>query len=267
MKLAIALEQLCHDQEKCSRRTIERVMMSSHVESSLSHFHRPPALVLAIFLVLLLSPVLAQSGPGSGVTASAPTEALRPVLSQVGEAIAGLNVPRWKAPGEVRTVTQRDIDSIQRDLSTTLPPLMQKANTPPASAAAYFAVYRNIDALYDVLLRVSETAVLAGSQNDATTTQAALSSLETARHNLGDAILAVAESQEQELGNLRAAEAARAAAVLVAPVPATKTVVDDGPATTPKPAPRKAKKKAATPPPAAPAAPPPSAAPATAPQN
>lgn len=242
------------------RRTIGRVMMFAHVEVSMNQFRRRPVPVLAILLVSLLSPVLAQSGPAPGANASAsptpaPTESLRPALSQVGEAIAGLNVPRWKAPSEVRTVTQRDIDSIQHDLTSTLPPLLEKANTPPASVASYFAVYRNIDALYDVLLRVSETAVLAGSQNDATTTQAALSSLETARRNLGDAILAVADSHEQELGSLRAAEAARASAAAAAPAPATKTVVDDGPETpAKKPSTKKTKKKPAPPPSTAPAA-------------
>jgi len=228
--------------------------MFARLKDPLHYFRRQSIAVSAILLLSLVAPGLAQSGPPpetsvSPALAPAPTEALHPALSQVAEAIAGLNVPRWKAPSEVRTVTQRDIDSIQRDLTSTLPPLLEKANTPPASVASYFAVYRNIDALYDVLLRVSETAVLAGSQNDAATTQAALSSLETARRNLGDAILTVAVSHEAELVDLRAAEAARTAAAAPPPAPATKTVVDDGPATTTKkPAPRKPKKKPAVPP-------------------
>ena len=199
---------------------------------------------------------IGQSAPAAN---PAPAEALRPVLSQVNQAVAGLNVSRWKAPGEVRSVTQRDIDSIQRDIGSTLPPLLEKANTPPVSVASCFAVYRNIDALYDVLLRVSETATLAGSQSDATSMQTALSSLEAARRDLGDSILSVADSREQELVTLRAAAAAQAAAAAAAPVPEKKTVVEDGPETTSKKAPpAKHKKKPSTSQAADPSAPSPS---------
>jgi len=184
--------------------------------------------------------------------AVAPTEAIRPTLNHIHEVLAGLNVSRWKAPGEVRSVTQRDIDSIQHDIASTLPPLLDQAAAPAASVASYFAVYRNIDALYDVLLRVSETATLAGSQSDADTLQGTLTSLESSRRNLGDAILTSATNQEQELTALRAA-VARAAAETVKPVPTTKTVVEDGPApssTTASTAKKKKKPTTATNPPA-----------------
>ncbi len=189
-------------------------------------------LLAACSLPMRAQSTAVSAGAPVSTVAAAPTEALRPVLDHIGETLAGLNVSRWKAPGEVRSVTQRDIDSIQRDLSSSLPPLLNQANTQPPSLASYFAVYRNIDALYDVLLRVSETATLAGPQNDITSLQSGLASLEAARRDLGDAILKVAGSQEQELVSLRtaAAEAAAAAAAAKATAPPTKTVVDDGPA-------------------------------------
>ncbi|AXC13563.1 hypothetical protein ACPOL_4288 [Acidisarcina polymorpha] len=122
--------------------------------------------------------------------------------------------------------------------------------------ASYFAVYRNIDALYDVLLRVSETATLAGSQTDGSNLQGALSSLEGARRDLGDAISQLAVTHEQELANLRSAAEAAAAAAVAKPAAPTKTVVDDGPTASAKSAPsaKKKKKLASEPPPnAAPA--------------
>ncbi len=189
----------------------------------------------------------APAAPQSAAPPAAPTEAARPALNRVSEAVAGLNVSRWKAPGEVRSVTQRDIDSIQRDIASTLPPLLDRAAAQTASVAAYFAVYRNIDALYDVLLRVSETATLAGSQSDADTLQRAQTGLEGARRALGDAILAAANNQERDLTDLRAVAAQAAAAEAAKPVPPTKTVVVDGPATPSKPtASAKKKKKAAS---------------------
>jgi hypothetical protein len=194
----------------------------------------------------------------STISAPAPTEALRPVLNHIHETLAGLSVSRWKAPGEVRSVTQRDIDSIQNDLSSTLPPLLSQANTPPPSVAGYFAVYRNIDAVYDVLLRVSETATLAGPQNDATNLQDALANLESARRSLGDAIIQTATNQQQELSSLHTAVAeaeAAAAAAAAKAAPPTKTVVDDGPASAPKSSSTSKRKKKAVPAPTATAPP------------
>jgi hypothetical protein len=186
----------------------------------------------------------AQTATPSPAAAVAPTEALRPTLSRINEVLASLTVGRWKAPGEVRAVAQRDIDSIQRDIASTLPPLLDQAAAPAPSVAAYFAVFRNIDALYDVLLRVSETATLAGPQSDADALQGALTSLEGSRRSLGDAILSAASDQEREINALRQAAAQAAAAEAAKPVaPPTKTVVVDGPAASSKTASTAKKKK------------------------
>jgi hypothetical protein len=101
---------------------------------------------------------------------------------------------------------------------------------------AAFAVYRNVDALYDTLLRVVLTANLAATDQEATSLQAALATLESARGTLGDSILNASQSQQAQLLQVRTA-LAHTATVQRAPV--TTTVVDDGPAET------KAKKKTA----------------------
>lgn len=203
-----------------------------------------PGLTLLAAALTLLAHAVAQN-PASA------TEAIRPALTQTSETLAGLTVSRWKAPGDVRSATQRDIDSIQRDLSSTLPPLMDQAGAAPGSVAAAFAVYRNIDALYDVLLRVAETATLAGSQADAANLENALSSLESARRDLGNSILQSATTHDQELTQARAELAqAKAAAATAAAAPPKKTVVDDGPEPSAKPSAKPKKKKTA------PAAPP-----------
>ncbi len=171
-----------------------------------------------------------------------PTEALRPVLVQVSQSVANVNVNRWKAPGDVKSSTAGDMESIQRDLTTTLPPLLDAAAGSPGSTAASFAVYRNIDALYDVLLRVSQTAVMAGAQNDAVGLQSTLDNLQSARKDLGSSIMDLANAHDQELARLRTAAAA-AARVATPPPPPAKNVIDDGPQ---KPTPSRRKKKPAT---------------------
>jgi len=103
-----------------------------------------------------------------------------------------------------------------------------------------FAVYRNVDALYDVLLRVSETAQLAGASADGRALEEQRSALESSRTQLGAALLQSAQAQDAEVTQLRSTASTAAAAK-----PAAKTVVDDGPAA---PKPVKRTRKPAPPP-------------------
>jgi hypothetical protein len=175
--------------------------------------------------------------------------ALGNALQQVSIASAHLrraldstNVSKWKAPGDVRQTTMSDVDSMQRDVSGTLPDLINTALADPSKVSPAFAVYRNVDALYDVLLRVSETAQLAGS-NDARLLEEQRSTLEESRTQLGAALLQSAQAQDAEVIHLRST------AVAAPPPPAaTKTVIDDGPAT--KATPKKRVHKPAPKPPA-----------------
>jgi hypothetical protein len=86
-----------------------------------------------------------------------------------------------------------------------------------------------VDALYDVLLRVSETAQLAGASRDASMLEDQRTALEDSRRQLGAALLQSAQAQDAEVVHLRST----AAPAAPAPPPA-KTVIDDGPAIKPK---------------------------------
>jgi hypothetical protein len=150
-------------------------------------------------------------------------------IAHLRQALDSVNVSKWKAPGEVRHTTQSDVYSMQRDVSDTLPPLINTALADPAKVSPAFAVYRNVDALYDVLLRVSETAQLAGASSDASLLEDQRSALEDARTQLGAALLQSAQAQDTEVIHLRTMAVAPPP-----PAPAAKTVIDDGPAAQPK---------------------------------
>lgn len=182
------------------------------------------ALMLSFF-ALMESSQAQQSQPAPA--AQKVSDLLHPALNQVSQAIVSLNISRWKAPGEVRAATQQNVDSIQRDLNNTLPGLLAAADAAPETVSAVFPVYRNIDALYDVLLRVSQTAMLAAPDNEAGSVTSALSKLESARNDLGNAILTTSKNNEAEAAKLQAA-IQQAAAAKAAEPPKT-TIVDDGP--------------------------------------
>lgn len=191
----------------------------------------PRRVLCATTAVLSLSALLcfSQTGPQSPPEPAAQkaSDLLHPALNQVSQAIVALNISRWKAPGEVRSATQQNVDSIQRDLNNTLPGLLATADAAPGTVSAVFPVYRNIDALYDVLLRISETAMLAAPENEANSVNNALGKLESARGELGNAILTASKNNEDETVKLRAA-IQQAAAAKAAEPPKT-TIVDDGP--------------------------------------
>ncbi len=162
--------------------------------------------------------------------------ALGNALQQVSIAAAHLRraldtitISKWKAPGDVRQTTGNDVDSMQRDVTGTLPGLINTALADPAKVSPAFSVYRNVDALYDVLLRVSETAQLAGASRDAALLEDQRAALEDGRTKLGAALLQSAQAQDAEVVHLRAN-----AAPAAPPPPPAKTVVDDGAVTKPK---------------------------------
>ncbi len=185
----------------------------------------------------------AQPAPGGAVPAFSMAD-LRPALANVQNAITAANVGRWKVSSEARGNAQQDIGSMQRDLSTTLPGLMTTAesasggngSTPLAPA---FAVFRNLDALYDVLLRVTEAAATGAPEFDAKNLEAARASLESGRARLGAWLLQAITAQDAQLTQA----ANMAARPPAAPAPPSKIIVEDGPQ---NPKPRK--KKAAAPP-------------------
>ena len=210
---------------------------------------------------LIFSLVVAFAGAQTAPPPAAavpPSAMLQQSLAEIQGSTSALNIGKWKAPGSVRQAAQEDIDSIQRDLGTTLPGLLAQADAAPASLPPTFAVYRNIDALYDVLLRVSETADLAAPSNEAASVATCLQKLETARSQLGDSIVRISQRNEAQMMALAAAVRAEKSD---SAAHRRETVVDDGPA---KSAERKTRRKPSTKKPAA--KPAPGATPSGAPQ-
>jgi hypothetical protein len=207
-----------------------------------------PVACIAVLLAACRISYAQQPTPAAAPQPTIPSSSIvQPAMTEVERSISALNISRWKAPGQVKSAAQQDTGSIQRDLSDTLPGLLSKADAAPTTVPPAFVVYRNIDALYDVLLRVSETASLAAPQGESDALFSSLNKLEAARSQLGDAILNASQQREDQIVKLEASVRAAAAAQAQAPQPKT-TVVDDG---TAPPSPAKKKKKPAAKPPAA----------------
>ena len=168
----------------------------------------PRAVFLASILVGPLALHAAQSpAPGAAppaAAAPAPTasETLKPALVGVLQTLGSLKLDKWKR-GSVREEAGSNIDTIQRDLEQTLPPLLKAADAAPTTISKVLPVTRNIDAIYDVLVHVFEAARVSAPGDQIAQLQQAMDSLEKARIKFGNHLQDTAEAQEKSLVDLR----------------------------------------------------------------
>jgi hypothetical protein len=115
-----------------------------------------------------------------------------------------MNTERWKASSAVRDEAESNLRSIERDVETTLPPLLVAADGAPDSPAKTLPAYRNVEALYDVLLRLEAAGQLAAPREQASALEQALADL-NGRRALGDQLQRDADGQERQIVRLQAA--------------------------------------------------------------
>jgi hypothetical protein len=186
-------------------------------------------------------PVYASPAPPAAPP-SAPTQAtpvsyasvtqLNGLLSQLEatskttqEDLARLRIERWKTDSSYKKQTLSNVDSIQRNLQNALPEMIAKLRAAPEDVPATFKLYRNLDALYDVLRGVVESAGAFGSKDDFQSLSNDLDSFENTRKLVAERIDNLASAKEAEIVRLRTDLKAAHAAV-PAPPP-KKIVVDD----------------------------------------
>jgi hypothetical protein len=160
--------------------------------------------------------------------------------------VAKLRIERWKTDSNSKQQASDDARSIQRNISSALPELVTAVRTNPQSLAANFKLYRNVNALYDVLSRLAESTGAFGKREEYETIAPHVAAIDDARRSFGEYVQQLSTDADARL-----AAAARAAAQAAAQPP-RKVIVDDA-EPEPKPVKKKrAPKKAVTsPPPAA----------------
>ncbi|MGC1222711.1 MAG: hypothetical protein WA872_13050, partial [Candidatus Sulfotelmatobacter sp.] len=77
-----------------------------------------------------------------------------------------LRIERWKTDGSSKRQALGNVESIQRNLQNALPEMIKQVRAAPEDVPATFKLYRNLDALYDVLGSVVESAGAIGSKDD-----------------------------------------------------------------------------------------------------
>jgi len=206
----------------------------------------------AVFVMSVLTPSLPACGvqapqpqPATG-SPVAPSEILKPALDDVRITLAAVKLEKWKR-GSIRDEAGSNINTIQRDLQETLPPLLATADVAPESLSKVLPVTRNVDAVYDVLVHVVEASRVVAPGDQVSLLQQSLGKLEKARVRLDDQLQHVAEAQEKQVIDLRSTVQTQAAQLHatatpppapVCPAPAAPAKKKKKPAaaTAPKPA-------------------------------
>lgn len=171
----------------------------------------------------------------------APSGLLQPSLDTVWQTATALKLERWKR-GTVRDEASNDVGEILRDIHTNLPPLLTAADSAPETISKGLPVARNIDALYDVLLRVYEAARVSAPPEQITQVEQALVSLKNARIALDDRLQGSAAAMEKQVTDLQTTVKAQAAVKCPVTPPAAV------PACVPAPPAKKVIKKKPNPP-------------------
>ncbi len=233
-------------------------------------FSTPLLLVFPAIAVAQSGPAAAMSAPagisgqGQPVSYTSVTQ-LNGMLQQLEDMskatqadLVKLRIERWKASGSDKKQALGNVDSIQRNLQGALPGIIAQLRAAPEDLPATFKLYRNLDALYDVLGSVAESAGAFGSKDDLQSLSNDLSGFEGTRKQLAERIENLSSAKEAEILRLRSD--LKTAQAAIPATPPRKIVVDDN---EPPKKPTAKKKPVAKPAATSPATAKPSAAPAT----
>jgi hypothetical protein len=136
-----------------------------------------------------------------------------------------LRIERWKTDAASKKQALGNVDSIQRNLQNALPAMIAQLRNGAEDLPATFKLYRNLDALYDVMGSVVESVGAFGPKDDFQTLANDLTSFEGTRKQLAERLETLAASKEQEIVRLRTD--LKTAQAAIPAEPPKKIVVDD----------------------------------------
>src|SRR6201993_564361 len=189
---------------------------------------RPPILVALLCCGLSLIAQRAPAGPPVPYASVSQLNAIIGPLQQASESaqadLSRLRIEKWKVDSGSKRQTLANVESIKRNLQSALPEIIGQLQSAPEDMSATFKLYRNLDALYDVLGSVTETAGAFGSKDEFQSLSNDLNTIERSRRDGGERLQNLTASKEAELAQLRNQVRTLQAS---APPPAPKKIVVD----------------------------------------
>jgi hypothetical protein len=139
--------------------------------------------------------------------------------------LAKLRIEKWKTDSSNKKQMLSQLDSIQRNLQGGLPEIIAQLRAAPEDVPASFKLYRNLDALLDVMSGVVESAGAFGPKDEFQSVSNDLDNFEGVRKQFAERIETLSSAKEAEIVRLRTdLNAAKAA---IPATPPKKVVIDD----------------------------------------
>ncbi len=189
------------------------------------------SLLLPFFMISL---GLTQAAPAAPAAGSVSMTSILPDLDQLQAAGTQINrdlglirIDKWKVDSNSKQQAQTNADSVRRNLTTALPGLIDNVRSAPQDLTAEFKLYRNLNALYDVLASLTESTGAFGAKNDYEALAQQLGVIDSVRHNLGNALEGLTASTQSEVNQLRTQVHTLQQAAAAPPPPPKRVVVDD----------------------------------------
>jgi hypothetical protein len=208
-------------------------------------------LLLRLLLIAVVAPLSQAQAPLSPPPANtAPATQNFPdpgtLLSRIQQETLGLSadltklrIDKWKTDSSTKSQATGNVDSIQRNITNALPGLISAVRSAPQSLGANFKLYRNVNALYDVLANLAESAGAFGKREEYEVIAPHVAAIDDDRRAYGDLLAQMTAAADSRIAAYQQATAQAAAQ------PPKKIIVDD---TEPAPAPtkKKSRKKSAS---------------------
>jgi len=196
------------------------------------------------------NPVTRQPGQPQGQMAPLPyglSQALNQLTQTAQQSVTDLTkvrVDKWKTDDRSKDQSRSNIESLQRNLTSALPALVQQVQANPANLTPIVKLYRNLNAVYDVMVSVTESTGAFGSKDDYELLASDAGNMDTVRRSIAEQLEQMAANQDAQVARMAQARAQQQAAAVAAP---PKQVIVDDTDTVKKPTTKK-KTTAKTPP-------------------
>ncbi len=139
--------------------------------------------------------------------------------------LAKLRIERWKADSSTKAQAEGNVTSLQRNLSAGLPNVVAEVRADPANLTSGLKLYRNVNALYEVLSTLSEYAGAFGSKEEYRSLGTDAANLDDARRLLADQLESLSSVKEAQIMQLR--NQVVASQVATPPAAPKKIIIDD----------------------------------------
>jgi len=127
----------------------------------------------ALLPVLLFAATLFAQAQNAPVASAPPPQNIGVTLAAIEQTaysttaqLQATRIDKWKTESSQKQQAQQNAESLIRNLTAALPGMVAAVRTSPNSMAANFKLYRNLSALYDVLLPLAESAGAFGQKGE-----------------------------------------------------------------------------------------------------